>query len=498
MMPFMLRIRCASLPILASLTVSLLAASPSVADVVLAPYFRDHGVIQRDQPITISGTADPKEAVEVRFGDLIGLGVGTEAGTFAVELPALPAASVPRDLIVRGKNEVTVRDLLVGDVWICAGQSNMEWAIGQLPDRDATASSATDSEIRFFKVPHSVSWTPKSTSDGAWTIAQGDAVKGCTAIGYFFARELRATQKVPIGLFDCSWGGTKIEPWIPLEALRRDTEHFAEYSAARKRPELAEQPANDSPTVMWNAMVAPFTNVRVKGIAWYQGESNAHAAARYRRSLALLIDEWRTRFQDEKLPFGVFQLASFMQYRADLPVESGWADLRESQRGAALGKQAGLVVLLDIGDANDIHPVRKAEAGRRLGLWARANVYGEKVEFSGPTLRAAAMRGKDVVLSFDHAKGLATRDGKPLGGFAVAAVDGKFVWAKARIEGEEVIVSSEEISHPTQVRYAWHNNPEAANLVNGEGLPAGPFRADPSTEASTEPATEKGEKGAKR
>ena len=458
---------------------ALFLAPFAAADVTLSPAFRDHAVLQRDQPITVSGRAKPGEEIQVVFGDVVGRGKGTSAGIFSIELPAQPASAIPRELVVQGKNRVSVSDVLVGDVWLCSGQSNMEWTVGSLPDAAATVAAATDPQIRILKTPHALDWSPRTTAEGAWTVATGEAVRGCTAIGYFFARELRDSQHVPIGILDLSWGGTKIEPWIPLDGVRRDLEIMGEYNALRNRTDRNEPLSQETPTTMWNAMVAPFSNVHIKGVAWYQGESNAGNAPRYRRSLPLLIEAWRKAFGDKSLPFAVFQLASFMQYRPDLPVEPGWADLRESQRGGAVAAQAGLIVLLDIGDANDIHPARKAEAARRLALWARAHAYGEKVECSGPVLTTSTVKDGAMILSFDHADGLATRDGKPLGGFAIAGADGKFVWAEATIEGGHVIVRSKEIAAPTQVRYAWHNNPEAANLVNGAGLPAGPFRTDP-------------------
>jgi sialate O-acetylesterase len=459
------------------------------ADVVLAPFFRDHAVVQRDLPLVISGMAFPGEEIEITFGAATAKAAAAPDGAFSIELPPQAASAEPRDLVVQGKNTVTVKDVLVGDVWLCSGQSNMEWVVGQLPDAADTVASATDPNVRYFKTPHKLSWKPRTAADGAWTIATGEAVRGCTSIGYFFARELRSTQGVPIGILDCSWGGTRIEPWLPFEAIQRDTELMGDYNANRKQVEGTGDPTPDSPTAMWNAMVAPFTTVRIKGIAWYQGESNAGNPTRYRRSLPLLIDGWRKAFGDPKLPFGVFQLASFMPFRVDLPVEEGWAELREAQTLGALSRGAGIVVLLDIGDAADIHPPQKAEAGRRLALWARAKVYGEDIEYSGPMFRSATPKAGAIVVTFDHGKGLSTRDGKAPGGFAIAGADGKFVWATATIVDQTVVVSSPEVPNPTQVRYAWHNNPETANLVNGAGLPASAFRSDPPAVPAPKPTS---------
>lgn len=464
-------------PAASALVLTLTAA----ADITLAPAFRDHAVLQRDKPITVWGTADAGESVEIQFGAAKASAKAGPDGSFSVVLPAQPASAAPLDLTATGKTMVVVHDILVGDVWLCSGQSNMEWTVGQLPEANATASAANDPAIRVFKAPHVLAWEPMATVDGSWTIATGDAVRGSTAIGYFLAKELRATQNVPIGILDLSWGGTRIEPWIPELGIARDVELNAALTAARQRrarPDGSDAMNAETPAAMWNGMIAPFSKLRIRGVAWYQGESNANDAPKYRRILPIMIDAWRKIFNDDKLPFGIFQLAAFQPFRADLPIEDGWADLREAQRLASEARSAGLIVLLDIGDAADIHPARKAEAARRLSLWARAIAYGEKIEYSGPTLRESTVANGAMTITFDHAAGLKTRDGKAPGGFAIAGEDGRFVWADATIEGEKVIVRSKDVPEPKVVRYAWHNNPETANLVNGEGLPASSFRTD--------------------
>lgn len=464
-------------PAASALAISLSA----LADVSLSPGFRDHAVLQRDKAIVVSGTAEAGENIQITFGSVKATATTGGDGTFKALLPAQSASSEPRDLVVHGKNEVVVHDILIGDVWLCSGQSNMEWSLGQLHEADALVKEAQDTQVRYFKAPHVLAWDPARTVEGSWTVATGDAARGCSAIGYVFAKELRSAQKVPIGILDLSWGGTRIEPWVPPSGVTKDIELASAMRSARQRiakTNGTEGPTPETPSAMWNAMVAPFTTMAIRGVAWYQGESNANDAGRYQRILPLMIDAWRRDFSDPQLPFAIFSLAAFMPFRADLPSEEGWADLRESQRLASISRSAGLIVLLDIGDANDIHPARKAEAARRLSLWARATVYGEHIEYSGPVLKESKIADGAVTIAFTHAKGLKTRDGKAPAGFAIAGEDGKFVWADASIEGETVVVRSKDVPDPKLVRYAWHNNPETANLVNGEGLPASSFRTD--------------------
>jgi sialate O-acetylesterase len=464
--------------------------APSVASagtepsVRLAPAFQNHAVLQRGRTIPVTGQAKPGDRVTVQFAEHTLSGLAGTDGQFRVELPPLEASSVGRNLTVRAasdESDVVLRDLLVGDVWLCSGQSNMEWSIGQLPDANAVISAANDPLIRTLKTPHLLSFEPNTSVPGTWVPVTGEVVRHCTAIGYHFAKDIRAAQGVPIGILDCSWGGTRIEPWIPPSGAALDGALSAARQATLDRrtgaDEQARAPRPDDPCVMWNAMIAPLADFPVRGVAWYQGESNAGEPDNYRRFLPLMIDAWRVELGVPDLPFAVFQLASFMPHRPDLPVQSGWAELREAQRLGAAERNAGLVVLLDIGDAADIHPPQKAEAGRRLALWARATVYGESIPFSGPAVKEASLRDGAIVCSFDHATGLGGRGGEALRGFAIAGADGRFVRADAVVEGESIIVRSADVAQPVEVRYAWHNNPEEANLVNGAGLPASSFRA---------------------
>lgn len=470
------------------------ASAASEPSVRLAPAFQNHAVLQRGRAIPVTGQAKPGDRVTVQFGEHTLSGLTGTDGHFRVELPPLEASSVGRTLTVRAasdESDVVLSDLVVGDVWLCSGQSNMEWSIGQLPGADAVVGAANDPLIRTLKTPHLLSFEPSASVPGAWVPVTGEAVRHCTAIGYHFAKEIRAAQGIPIGILDCSWGGTRIEPWIPPSGAARDGALGAARQATLDRrtsaDDKARAPRPEDPCVMWNAMIAPLADFPVRGVAWYQGESNAGEPDNYRRFLPLMIDAWRVELGVPDLPFAVFQLASFMPYRPEMPVEGGWAELREAQRLGAAERNAGLVVLLDIGDAADIHPPQKAEAGRRLALWARATIYGESIPFSGPALRGASVRDGAIVCSFDYAKGLGGRDGKAIGGFAIAGADGRFVRAEASVEGETIVVRSADVAQPVEVRYAWHNNPEEANLVNGAGLPASSFRAAVDAKAAAKP-----------
>jgi sialate O-acetylesterase len=254
-------------------------------------------------------------------------------------------------------------------------------------------------------------------------------------------------------------------------------------AAAEARPDFSTQPVApagagnpSSPTVLYNAMVAPVTPYTIRGVIWYQGEANADRAAQYRTLFPAMIRDWRAAWGEGNFPFLFVQLANWQPRRSE-PSESGWAELREAQLMTLAEPATGMAVAVDIGDAADIHPRNKRDVGRRLALWALANTYGRRVEFSGPIYRSHAVEGDRVRVRFAHAKGLRTKDGAPVEGFAVAGPDGKFVWASAKVEGDTVVVWSDRVARPAAVRYAWADNP-AANLYNEAGLPASPFRTD--------------------
>ncbi len=632
-------------------------AGPAAAELRLPRLIGDGMVIQRHAKVPVWGWAAPGGEVVVTLDGHRRATRADEAGRWRIELPPR-AAGGPFEMRVESAGErLRVRDLLVGDVWLCSGQSNMEWLVRDSLDAAAEIAAADDRSIRHFKVPRSWAAAPEPTlAGGAWEVADPEHVGGFTAVGYFFARRLRPSLGVSIGLIDATWGGSRIEPWMSAASLGLDAAGVREVLARERlrereilagiearagglpdrdrgldaggvavwaAPELDESgwheievPArweeagwegmdgigwyrtsfeltaaeaaagarlalgtiDDSdtswvngrrvggtenawnrarlyevppgalvagrnvvavrvedtgggggiygdpdllyvevevdvgvggarrplagtwrfqlgavslnledrkrevPTMLYNRMIHPLLPFPIRGVLWYQGESNTAPgdAYSYRHLFAALIEDWRRGWGDESLPFLYAQLAAFLP-PPDEPGESGWAVLRESQSAALALPATAQAVLIDAGDADDVHPRDKRIVGERLALAARKVAYGEDVVFSGPVYRGHEIRGGRVLLDFDHAGGgLVARDAPPgsLSGFAVAGADRKFVWAEATIEDGRVAVWSELVPGPVAVRYGWADNPAGANLYNREGLPASPFRTD--------------------
>ncbi len=636
----------------------------------------DGMVMQRDARVPVWGWAAAGAAVTVTFD---GRPHATRAGAdgrWQVTLPAMPAGGPHAMTVTAGAERVLVRDILVGDVWVCSGQSNMEWTVENARDGAAEVAGAGDPMIRHFKVPTSWAWAPSDTLPGGpWEPADPAHVGRFTAVGYFFARDLRKAVPVPIGLLHTSWGGSRVEPWMSAEALGMDAAAAARLRAAEEAYERGladalrarlggELPAVDAglvdgravwaapdlddaawrtvtapgvwepqgypgmdgvawyrtafdltadearagarlglgriddsdvsyvngrevgrttdayararvydvpaaalrpgrnvvavrvedtgggggvageaselfveaggvrrplagawrfrvgrvtsgaaapdpqrinkvPTVLYNQMVHPALPFPVKGVLWYQGESNADRyedAVAYRGLFQGLIGDWRRRWDAPAMPFLWVQLANYMAPDGQPAARSNWAALRESQAAALALPNTGQAVTIDVGEAGDIHPRDKQTVGARLALAARRVAYGEAVEHTGPVLRRSRVEGGRVVLEFDHAAGglvARPRGGKAggapggppggppnearaaaLGGFAVAGADRRFVWADARVDGDRVVVWSPRVPAPVAVRYAWGDNPDRANLSNRAGLPAAPFRTD--------------------
>lgn len=493
-------------------------AAPARADVTLAPVFTDHAVLQRDRPVVVWGTAAAGEEVVVTFADRTATVVTPAGGRWEVTLAALPAGG-PYELVAAGRTRAVATDVLVGEVWLCSGQSNMQMTVAGVRDAEAARKAADRPSIRMFTTAYRAAAAPAREAAGAWVVAGPDTVGGFSATAWFFGRELHAALEVPVGLVVASVGGTLAEAWTPPEAVEaepmlagmwaRVTQPLAGFDraaaqakfekawrkwkqeadsdrrAGRPPPPEPTEPADPRaglgfPGALWHGMVAPLVPLALRGVVWYQGESNAPRAAQYRVLLPTLVTAWRRAFRRDDLPFHVVQLANFGR-PAPSGLASPWAELREAQRlTAATLPRVGLAVAIDIGEDADIHPKNKQEVGRRLALIALRHDYGRAdVEPSGPTLRAHRAEKGRVVLEFDHAgAGLATSDGRDPEGFAVASAKGEFVPARARIEGATVIVSSSRVPHPVAVRYAWADAPEAATLVGPTGLPASPFRTD--------------------
>lgn len=495
----------------------LLALSALRADVALAPLFQDHAVLQQGKPVPVWGRADAGEKVTVTFAGQTAQATAGADGRWILYLDTLPASTTPAELVVSGKNTVTVRDVLVGEVWLCSGQSNMEWPVSRAQNAREEIAAANFPLIRHFKVKRTVAESPQESVEGDWAVCSPQTVEPFTAIGYFFARDLHRKLGVPIGLVNSSWGGTPVESWLspaslgsnPAFAVVRERwqktlaaypQKKADYDAALamwEKDESVAKAAGDSalaefrkenarprpprgpgdswtPLGLYNAMINPLVPYALRGAIWYQGESNAGLAPEYHALFASMITWWRAHFGQGDFPFYWVQLAN---YNAGNGESTQWAFLREAQTQTLSLPNTGQALAIDIGNPDDIHPTNKQEVGRRLALIAKAQVYEVPGDFSGPMFASATREGAAMRVRFKYADNGLTAGGKPLQSFEVAGADQKFYPATARIDRDTVVVSAPEVKEPVAVRYAWRNSPEA-NLFNGAGLPACPFRSD--------------------
>lgn len=494
------------------------------ADVVLAPIFTDGAVVQRDQPLVIWGEASPGEAVAVNFKGRSGRAVAEATGQWQVSLPAMTKDATGAELVVKGRNTVTCRDVLVGDVWMCSGQSNMEFTVASARDGANEIEAANFPAIRQTKIGRVLAEKPQEGfKTSPWRTATPGNVGYFTAVGYFFAREEFRRTGVPIGLINCTWSGTPIEPWMSAEALAGDPAFavvgerwgadlaayparraayesalrawkndeagakaqgetaLAQWAKAHPAPKLPaaspEHPYPSNPAGIFNGMVYPLRRVGLRGVLWYQGEANHTRAPEYAGLFKAMITDWRAKWERGDWAFLFVQIA-----RYEMPTDASrqqWAYLREAQTKALALAHTGMAVAVDIGETEDIHPKNKQEVGRRLAAVAAAQLDGAKGVCSGPVFGRAIDEGATVRMAFEHVDGgLRTRDGAAPATVVVAGEDHRFFPAEARIEGDELVAWSAQVPHPVAVRYAWSNDPKAANLVNGAGWPAVPFRSD--------------------
>lgn len=490
----------------------LLLVGPSLvsADVRLPKIFGDNMVLQAHARVPVWGWADPGEEVHVLIGGQLRKTEANDQGRWRVDFD--PFEYGPVRFVVEGKNRIELRNVLVGEVWVCSGQSNMEWPVARAMNAEQEIASANYPEIRLFKVAKVVAAKPLDDTEGEWRVCSPETVRDFSAVGYFFARELHQRLGVPIGMIQAAWGGTPAEAWTSREALEADPELkpilerwdeiLANYDEARKRyeealrrwQEQARAARNEGkpvpprprpprgpdhphrPAGLYNGMICPIVPFAIKGVIWYQGESNASRAYQYRKLFRTMIRDWRRTWGQGDFPFLFVQLANFLARQAE-PGESDWAELREAQMMALEEPNTAMAVAIDIGEANDIHPRNKQEVGRRLALAALAIAYGKDVVYSGPLFDHMKIEGNKVRLFFKHVDGGLVAKGGELRGFAIAGPDRKFVWAKAKIEGDTVVVWSDKVPNPVAVRYGWADNPDC-NLYNKAGLPASPFRTD--------------------
>jgi sialate O-acetylesterase len=500
------------IPLLALLCLAF--ASLAAADLSLPAVFADHMVLQREKSVAIWGWADADEEVSVEFAGQKKSAKADASGRWSLRLDPLTASAESRKLTVTGKDgrKAEVSDVLVGDVWLGSGQSNMAMTVNRAKDFEQEKSAATFPLIRHFKEESAGAATAQTQSKGKWLACTPDNVGGFSATLYFFGREIHREIGVPIGLINTSVGGTPIEAWIAPEVQETKPELKAALEAqsaalpkidpekanadyavelkkfkAAKAKALAEgkkapRPPRNAALIsankasygqLFNGKVAPLVPFTVKGMLWYQGEANSAEgrAQHYAQQLSALVTDWRARWGEE-LPFAWVQLPNFTR-----PGE-GWPLTREAMLKTLALPKTGMAVTIDIGEAKDIHPKNKQEVGRRLSLWALGTVYDRKVAAtSGPLPAGHEIKGAEVIVTLTHADGLKTRDGAPVKGFQLAGADKQWKPATARIEGPKLIVTSAEVPAPAALRYAWLDFPET-NLVNSADLPASPFRTD--------------------
>ena len=457
------------------LAASVALALPARADVKVPALFTPHMVLQRDQKDKVWGWAEKGEDITVTIKDQTKTTKASDDGKWSVTLDPLPAGG-PHTLTIKGKNTITLDDVLVGEVWICSGQSNMQWDLNVANDPDLERLSANYPQIRLITVPNLGSQTPKDDFNGKWEVCTPATAGNFSAVGYLFGRQLHQTLGVPVGLIDDSWGGSSCETWVNKDVMKAD----GKYTELLDRWKGKEsETGNQQPGNLYNGMIKPVLGYGIKGAIWYQGETNASRAYQYRELFPLMIKNWRNEWALGDFPFYYVQLADF-KGEQPTPTDSDWAELREAQT-MTMSKlpNVGEAVIIDIGEAQDIHPRNKQDVARRLARWALAKDYGVQVPFRSPSYKSMEKKDGKIILTFDFVdQGLRAHDVPEVKGFAIAGSDKHFVWAKAKIVGKDKVeVSAEGITDPEAVRYAWADNP-VANLYDRNGLPATPFRTD--------------------
>ncbi|UCE98954.1 MAG: sialate O-acetylesterase [Planctomycetota bacterium] len=510
---------------LSLLIVSLcIVTASALADVKLPNVIGSNMVLQRDKPIPIWGWAGPDEEIKVEFA---GQKVGTKAdekGVWMVRLPDMEAGG-PYQMTVSGENTIELTNILVGEVWVCSGQSNMRMGLGLVNNSSQEIAKANYPNIRLFDVPLKTAGSPQQDIESEWKVCSSENVstdniwegwpKGFSAVAYFFGREIHNKLNVPVGLIQSSWGGTRIEPWTPPEGFKlvpelkemsekidkanQDYEKATEEAVAEYEKWLP--PAKDAvevgesilspptwpkheldshrqPAGLYNAMIHPLVPFAIRGAIWYQGEANLDDGMMYYDKMKAMIGGWRRVWEQGDFPFYFVQIAPF-RYRWGSPRPYRLPKLWEAQTASLAIANTGMAVTVDISDLEDIHPKNKQEVGRRLALWALAKTYGfDNVVYSGPLYKSMAKEGDKIRISFDHiGSGLATSNARPPTWFEIAGAEKQFVEAKAKIENNTVVVWSDEIAEPVAVRFGWHEEAQL-NLMNKEGLPASAFRTD--------------------
>ncbi len=486
----------------------LLCAAAS-AEVKPNQLFSDHAVLQSGMSVPVWGTADPGEKIVVAFAGQKRVTNAQADGRWLVRLGKLKPGG-PFVMKITGKNVVTISDVLVGEDWVGSGQSNMAFPISAkvasyagIQDEDREIAAANYPQLRIFMAVTKKSYEPQAEIGGEWKIATPENAPAFSAVAYLFGRNLNKELKEPVGMVVVAFGASTAESWISRPVLAADPQlkpmldHLDDLNQFYKahpnattdqapylpqtinsrpgKPGPLRDPVQDQhqPTVLYNGMVHPIIPFAIRGVIWYQGESivgGKAGVALYPHVMEALVKDWRQQWGEGNFPFYCVQLPPLKNSSNNPMVREGQAQLLSLPN-------TGMAVTLDVGDPANVHPKNKEPVGDRLSRLALANVYGRKIEFSGPVFAGMKVDGVSIIIHFSHAAGLTSKDG-PLQWFQVAGPDGRYVNASANIQGENVIVHSEEVASPVSVRYAWDNYPDGANLVNGAGLPAAPFRTD--------------------
>lgn len=496
--------------LLSSALILCLASAAANAEVTLPKILSSHMVLQRNRPIHLWGWADPDEQVTATLRTATASTKADDLGHWTLYLPPEMAGG-PYQLTIAGTNTIALDDVLIGDVWFASGQSNMELPLMGFPGSAVVTNgeeeirNANHPELRLLHIPEKATPYPQQDQSASWTLCTPETAASFSAAAYFFGREIAARERVPVGLIDSTWGGTPAESWISMDSLGADASLmpvFAEWAhvsddyldvpriIAKEKREDEEARASgrplprrngwhpnlDSwdPASLYNGMVAPAINFPVKGVIWYQGETNTdiERASMYERIFPALITDWRKQWQQGNFPFLYVQISSF----ASTPGE-GWAVVREAQRRTLSLANTGMAVTIDIGTPDNVHPPDKQDVGHRLALAARALAYGEPIEYSGPSFRQASFDAGKIQLWFDHTDGGLVSKAGSLSGFEIAGDDKRFAPARALINEKTVVVSSPQVPDPKYVRYGWANAP-VVNLFNSAGLPASPFTTE--------------------
>ena len=491
--------------------------SSARAELKLPSIIDDGMVLQRKSTVTIWGTADPGAKVTVEVAGKRGDDKADKDGRFAVRLKNLPTGG-PYQMAISTStgDQRRIENVLVGEVWVCSGQSNMQWPMTASLNPEQEIAGANYPQIRLFEVPRRPADEPQEDVQAKWAICSPQTIASFSAVAYFFGRELHQELGVPIGLISSNYGGTPAEAWTSRPALKAEAslkpllerwenaiatydaqqaqaqyeQRLAQWEQAAEKARAEGQPvpvkpqppvhpaaSQHRPSGLYNAMIAPLTNYAIAGAIWYQGESNVTRAHQYRTIFPAMIRDWRRAWGDKDLPFYFVQLAP---YRYGLVDPKACAELWEAQLLTHKSvPNTGMAVINDVGDIRDIHPKNKQVVGRRLALWALAKNYGHKdLVYGGPLFKDVDFKGDQAIVKFDHiGSGLASRDGQPLTHFELAGEDQQFHPATAEIVGKTVVVRSQAVTKPVALRFAWSDTAEP-NLMNKEGLPASPFRSD--------------------